>query len=289
MTKSKVLILSIVGIVYASVFFGTVIKVPSSDSEIITDDKKEYSVYIDNQGYDSLQLALDNARNSDTIDIRSDLTESVKITNKTVTINGNNHTITSPTFTNTLINTTKAIISIDEGTLNIRNLKIDGKANIDASFANIGIYAVSSSITLENVIIDNINHQQNQLNKYPYGTGIYIVNDSEVIKDIKLTNVKINNFHQTGVYINNRTTIEMAVAIDQCTIKGLGQTRDICQRGIVLLGNIKGDISNNTISDLRFLGMNDKGTAILIKNEMHNLVLTNNTCVNVDIDKNQEI
>lgn len=288
MTKSKVLILSIVGIVYASVFFGTVIKVPSDDNNIIPDVNPEYLVYINTDGYESLQLAIDNAKNNDTIDIRGDIVESINIANKTITINGNNHTITSPMFTNTLINTTKAIITIDEGTINIRNLKIDGQEKIDANYANIGIYAVSSSVSLENVIINNINHQADQLDKYPYGTGIYIVNDSDVLKDVKLTNVRINNFHQTGIYVNNRTEKEMNVTIDQCTIKGLGQTRDICQRGIVLLGSIKGDISNNTISDLRFLGMNEKGTALLIKNEMLNLVLTNNICVNVDIDKNQE-
>lgn len=289
LSRSKVIILSFIGIVYLSVFFSILIH-PRELEKIKEPNIEEQPkiVSIGSKHFNTLQQAIDASTFQDRILLHQDITENIVIEEKNITIDGNGHTIYGAQFEDTSEYKMKAIIELENSSLILEHITIDGLNGIDENKANIGIYNNHSTLRVENTKIQNINHQKNKWLNYPYGTAIYVVNDNENEVRIEIINSVIESFHQTGIYINNRSRTSLFLSVANVTIEGLGKTKDVCQRGIVLFGNIEGTLEKIKLRNLQYIGFGEKASGLIFQNKMDELIVSGNTFENVDVENKVE-
>ena len=105
-----------------------------------------------NQPYATLQAANNDAASGDTIELTSDLTTTSQQTlTKSVTINGNGHTL-SPTFTKT-DNSNNAALGIQSDNVTVNNLIVDGASGTTLHGINV--------FESDNVVLNNVTTKDN--------------------------------------------------------------------------------------------------------------------------------
>lgn len=111
-------------------------------------------VYHVSSTLNNLNDVLSNLQDNDTISIDSNLTTSQQITlTKSVTLNGNGHTI-SPSFTKT-DNSNNSALGIQANTVTVNNLVENGKNGTDLHGINV---FGSNNVNINNVTVENNNH-----------------------------------------------------------------------------------------------------------------------------------
>lgn len=244
MFRTKFWILSLVSVIYISVFVGTVItKKENKQYEIY--DNLDGTIVCNKQSYNTLQNALDKNVNSDVIYINDNIEENTILKNKHVIIDGRGHTLTG---LKTDVN--DAIMEFENCVVTIRNLTIDGQNSISDKMPRLGIFLKSSTIYLNNVKIININHQEYKQDSYPKGYPLYYVNDEDKKQDIYINGCEFSSFDECAIYINNRNSELINIDIGENLIKGQEFKSSKVQTGIIIYGNTSGQIKDNEFINL---------------------------------------
>lgn len=238
---------------------------------------------IDDDYYETLSLAIENANKNDVITILSDITlEDFQLINKDITINLNNHTISSKNYVFKVQNGNLNLIGkgkIKELEPNFGSIVIKGSEN---SYDNLySVVNVSKDITLEGwsgIFIDHYNNKgygikvifDGIINTYKDksnnpGAGIYVngrIKDKINYPDIQLNkNAKINSVG-TGLYIAGYSKI----LIDGTYIKGVSSGIAI-KSGILTIknGTIIAEGNDLTPTTSNPSGINASGTTFQIE------------------------
>lgn len=273
--KIKILILTLITVIYTSVFvYKNVDMVIIDNKEPVVNETS--NIMIGDKKYKTLQEAIDHAKDNDTINIYQTINENINIKNLSITINGNNNKILASTYIGENNNVVKSVIEIENSNVIINDLIIDGENGIDINKPNIGIYVNNSTIELNNISIININHKMDLLTHYPYGTCIYVVKSIDEDLLLKISGCSLTNFHQTGIYINNHSEGDYDIQIKDNLIRGIGRTLDVEQRGIVIYGNVSGEITNNTLEDIYYLNSISNKNYIIISDMSSLLIVDGN-------------
>lgn len=186
--------------------------------------------------YDSLQTAIDNNPDNLVYELIANITEQLNIINRSLTIEGNNFEICSSAFDNSL-----GIINIKDSTVNLRNVKLSGEENICT-----GIYVTSSNLSLENVILNGFNTDNE---KMPNGVGIYILNEKTRSVMIKIDNCYFKNCCAYSIFITNKSeNKDEIIPVIRLKVNSSSFFNDYSNDNIfiALIGNIVGDITGNS-------------------------------------------
>lgn len=273
MSRLKKCILIIIGIVYLSVFIGTTININNKNNNIKQDKEVELGkVSVNKTSFDSLQSAVDTCKESNVVKINQDISENIIVKNKTIVIDGVNHCLYGNNISSDM-----AIMTFENCIVTIRNLTIDGENRIDDNIPWIGILIKNSTVYLDDVKIQNVNHEKNKLNNYPKGYGVYYVNDENNSQDIYINGCSFTNFNDTAIYINNRSEASLKINISENYVEGTPST--ISQTAISLKGLITGDIKENEFSNLTSEN-SSRGISI---SKLCKVNYDNNTFINVDV------
>jgi len=193
----------------------------------------------------SIQYAIDRAPSDHTIYLNEGTYEESFIIDKNLDLIGLGQvTITAPIELKE-INHLKGVIILNHvDSVLIKDLIItnDYQKDNDYDFLS-GLLILNSNAIIEAVHVENIRLNETNINRET-GYGIYINNDSFVYKTITIRNSVISNYQKTGIYINGKNHC----SIYNVKIKGMGDTNQIIQQGIVFSEEVMGLISHVMIS-----------------------------------------
>ncbi len=274
MSQLKKYILLLIGVLSISLLIGTLINTKKQEQKIIKKNEKqnEQVVTINGRNFETLQTALDTCEESDIVNIHQDLNENIKIKNKCLTIDGRNHTIIGKENSDDM-----AIMDFENCIVTIRNITIDGESKIDENVPRMGIFLKNSTLYLDDVQVLNLNHEKNKWENYPKGYALYYVNDDNSEQKIYINGCKFMNFHDTAIYINNRSSEKVWVNISENYIEGFPFT--ICQKAISIKGIVDGSIKENQLIGLT---CENKSYGI-VTNKKCNISYDNNSFIDVDM------
>lgn len=225
--------------------------------------------------YDSLQTAINDNSDNSVLEIIKDINEEIQIDNRLITIEGNNHKITASSLTDNL-----SIMDINDSTISIRNLLFEGNSRVPT-----GICSSSSNLYLENVEFNNFISNSPSL---PTGICLYFLNEKAKSVTLEIDGNDFKNFSSAGVYVDNKNKNEdeiiPMVNID-ITLSEFEPFIEESLIGIVMIGNIKGSITNNLFKNLK----SEKSYAIYQNTNTNSVLYLNNQYLNVYQSIYQEI
>ena len=184
----------------------------------VTIKNNEYEAKIGDKLYATLNGAIADSKDGDTIDILKDINENIDsiskigftINNKSVTLNGNNHTVTlNGSFNN-----------------NEYGIKVDGDVNktVKINSLNINAIGVERAIRSEgnvNVFIENCKITTN-------GVGVHVKGDNKV--DICNTTITVSVINNEVYKAHLRTAVMVGgvdadVTVNGCTINAINESK----------------------------------------------------------------
>lgn len=225
--------------------------------------------------YDSLQTAINDNSDNSVLEIIKDINEEIKIDNRLITIEGNNHKITASSLTDNL-----GIMDINDSTISIRNLLFEGNSRVSA-----GICSSSSSLYLENVEFNNFISNSPSL---PTGICLYFLNEKAKSITLEIAGNDFKNFSSAAIYVDNKNKNEdeiiPMVNID-ITLSEFESFIEESLIGVVMIGNIKGSITDNLFKNLK----SEKSYAIYQNTNTNSVLYLNNQYLNVYQSIYQEI
>lgn len=205
--------------------------------------KEETSVCkVNNNYYGSLLDALANNSDNSVIEIIKDINEPIKIVNRNLTIEGNNHKIEIIEKWSDFL----GVIEIIDSNITIKNLKIVASENL----LDTGIYITGSNIYLDNIIIRNCICEKEMLTR---GVCIYYVNDKTESSSIEIRNSKFENYSRSALYIENKNknqdeiVSEIKLMITNNFFEPIKKGSTI---GIIVIGKVIGAITNNEFKNM---------------------------------------
>lgn len=225
--------------------------------------------------YDSLQTAINDNSDNSVLEIIKDINEEIKINNRLMTIEGNNHKITASYLTDNL-----GIININDSTISIRNLLFEGNDK-----ATTGIFSSSSSLYLENVEFNNFISDGTRL---PGGVGLYFLNEKAKSNILEIKDNLFKNFSFSAIYVDNKNKNEneiIPIINLDITSSKFEPVIEEPLIGIVMIGNIKGSVTNNFFKNIK----SDKSYAIYQNTNSNSVLYLNNQYLNVYQSIYQEI
>ncbi len=212
------------------------------DEKIITKDKNSVCV-VEDIYYNSLQEAINSNADNSVIEIISDITESVKITSRSITIEGNGFKINAKKAVNNL-----GVIDIKDSTICLRNIMIDGNNEFDQT----GLHISSSNIYLENVQIVNFASKVEEL---PKGISVYFLNENSESTLLFIKNSVFKKYSTAAIFIDNKNKVQNEI-IPTVNIEITGSLfepiPDVSSIGLIMIGNVKGGVTNNEFKNMKF-------------------------------------
>lgn len=270
MFRLKKIILLLVALIYIYVVVSSII-IPQPNELINNNNiQKSGKVTSTYKSYNSLQEALND--NANEISINTYLCENITVKDKNIVIEGNNNTLKGQSNKENV-----AIMDFENCNVTIKNLVIDGDSILDEETLRIGVFLKSSSLYLENVQVININHTIERLNEYPKGYAIYFVNDDKQ-QVIEINKCKFTNFHESAIYINNRSNACVDISITNNYIEGISS--ELKQYAIILKGESVANIEGNKFINLT---SNEKSCGIFSYSKVI-INQANNMFSNVDVE-----
>lgn len=239
-------------------------------------NKNENSVCkVEDIYYDSLQTAINDNSDNSVLEIIKDINEEIKIDNRLITIEGNNHKITASSLTDNL-----GIMDINDSTISIRNLLFEGNSRVPT-----GICSSSSNLYLENVEFNNFISNSPSL---PTGICLYFLNEKAKSITLEIAENDFKNFSSAAIYVDNKNKNEdeiiPMVNID-ITLSEFEPFIEESLIGVVMIGNIKGSITDNLFKNLK----SEKSYAIYQNTNTNSVLYLNNQYLNVYQSIYQEI
>jgi hypothetical protein len=202
-----------------------------------------------------IQTAVNTASSGEIINVSAGtFTEQVSIS-KNITLIGSGKGITnivSPSLlTNSFttaydgtISTKKAIITAhDTSNVVMKNLTVDGKGfgNGNYQFTGIGFYRAGG--TVDSVEVKGM--REAPANGNQHGAGVYISNDSGVVRSVTISNCFIHDYQKGGIVLNGAMTVGTA---NYNVVTGLDPVLFIAQNGIQFGFGASGTASHNTVT-----------------------------------------
>lgn len=215
--------------------------------------------------YDSLQAAINNNPDNLVYELVDDVKETIKVVNRSLTIDGNNHKIYNNVLENNL-----SIIDVKNSTLNLKNIEICGNKK-----TKIGMYITSSNIELENVKIENFISDEE---KFPNGCGVYLVNEKTKSILLRINNSFFKNCSSYSLFVDNKSENKdeiipvIRIKIDNSFFVN---DNDFVNIFIAMIGNIEGTINMN-----KFESMNKENYAIYQNTKYNKITYANNLFFN---------
>lgn len=195
--------------------------------------------------FDTLQEAIDSAKDFDIIEINQDMEGEYFIDNKMIRIEGKGHTLSYHEEGRNL----DSFFFIRHSYLVMNNITLDGKNNVSQTTYNKGVYSQNSSLTFDQVVFTHFSHEEAKQSEYPYCHTLYL-QSNETTQKYLFTKVTIRDFHQVGLFLYQFDEGSSSFEISNSTFAGLGKTKEISQKGIFLYGETTGKISNCTFEDI---------------------------------------
>jgi hypothetical protein len=214
------------------------------------------------------------------------------LTNLTIEGAGQGQTIIkSPDFGNLTSNiqnpnefhtSTDALVGVDTGgDVTVKNLTIDGNNQgiIYAVGANgggdlIGVEAVNSSVTVDNVHITGIEDVESGVLQGGQGNKAIVVNDTNAsTQTASVVNSTIDNFQKDGILLRGAG---LTVNVDSSTVTGVGTgATNLAQNLVELDSGATGTISNNIVTGVSDANFGSIG--MLVFNAGSGVTVTGNT------------
>lgn len=239
-------------------------------------NKNENSVCrVEDIYYDSLQTAINDNSDNSVFEIIADINEQIKISNRLITIEGNNHKIMVNDLTDNL-----GIIDVNDSTISIRNLNFEGNEKVKT-----GLYISSSDLYLENVKFNDFISDEEKL---PKGMGIYFLNEKAKSNILLIKESSFSNFSSAAIYVDNKNKNEdeiipvVRVNILTSVFEPITTEPSI---GLVIMGNVKGSITKNYFKNMNV----KKSYAIYQNTSSDSIFYANNNYFNVYQSIYQEI
>ena len=216
----------------------------------------------------TIQAAVDAATNGDSVLVAAGTyQEQVTVDGKDITIEGAGQgqtIIKSPDFGNLVSNIqnpgedhtfTDALVGVENGgNITVKNLTIDGNNQgvIYAVGSNgggdlVGVEAVNSSVTVDNVHITGIEDVESGILQGGQGNKAIIVNDTNsTVQTATVTNSTIDNFQKDGILLEGTG---LTVHVNNNAITGVGAApTNIAQNLIELDSGATGSITHNNVT-----------------------------------------
>lgn len=225
--------------------------------------------------YDSLQTAINDNSDNSVLEIIKDINEEIKIDNRLITIEGNNHKISASSLTDNL-----SIMDINDSTISIRNLLFEGNSRVPT-----GICSSSSSLYLENVEFNNFISNSPSL---PTGICLYFLNEKAKSITLEISGNDFKNFSSAAIYVDNKNKNEdeiIPMVNMDITLSEFEPFIEESLIGVVMIGNIKGSITDNLFKNLK----SEKSYAIYQNTNTNSVLYLNNQYLNVYQSIYQEI
>ncbi|OYT42412.1 MAG: hypothetical protein B6U78_01240 [Candidatus Aenigmarchaeota archaeon ex4484_224] len=220
--------------------------------------------------YTSIQQAINNANDGDTIIVANGTYNEQIIIDKSIIIQGQGDTtIIKPNQTTadsfTLFSrkaggsdNTAAIVVVNANAT-IKNLKIDGSeiTSVPSSATLVGILYRGVNGTIDSVTIDNIN-----ISSGIGGNAIYVSSMGKE-SNVEVKGCRISNFYKNGITANYEG---LTVSIHDNIVTGSGPISSVAQNGIQIGLNAEGEVKNNIVNGKGeyYTGSDWTATGILI-------------------------
>ncbi len=212
------------------------------DEKIIT-KTKDSVCRVEDIYYNSLQEAINSNSDNSVIEIISDINETIKITSRAITIEGNGYKISANKTNNNL-----GVIDIKDSTVCLRNMDVEGNGEL----VQTGLHISSSNIYLENIQITNFTTMVEEL---PKGIGVYFLNENTESTLLFIKNSVFKKYSSAAIFIDNKNKIQdeiipiVNIEITDSLFEPLSVGSSI---GLIMIGNIKGGVTNNEFKNMKF-------------------------------------
>lgn len=230
--------------------------------------------------YVSIQTAIDENMNNILIEILKDTSETIYISNRYLTIKGNDHTLNLPIKSQSEDHL--GVINIVDSEIIIENLTIIG--NKENKVIGTGVMAKDSTISFRNVTISNFGNDEMTLDEN-FGFGLHLINTKVQSVKISISDSQFNNLGYCAIYLENYAKKQgdinptIKTEISDSLFLGINNSQ-LPQIAILLLGNIAGVINNCQFRDFNSIEYDSYG--IYYHLSSNTLTLYENTFVNIN-------
>ena len=221
-------------------------------------------------GYQSIQSAVNDAQNGATVLVAGGTyAEQVTVHNTDLTIQGQGdatHVVAPDSLDVNIVDLAwtrtdkNAIIGVDGGNVNIKDLSIDGLGHGDQLSHDLGsadfegIYYYNASGKIDGVSVTGIReplHGDGSLSGNQLGNGILISNTDGMARTVEVSHSTVTDFQKTGMVFNGDG---LTVKVDHNTVvgNGLQPLGSPAQNGIQISRGATGEVEHNSVSDLGY-------------------------------------
>ncbi len=208
-------------------------------------------------GHNTIQTAIDDSTNGDTITVAAGTYDEQVIIDKSLTLQGGGSDITVIKSPASLTKTTWThedrdfypIIEVNGAsahaiTVHVRGFTIDGDYNFDVGElgekkAFTGIVYRNADGSIQNNEVKKFRDEP--LSTFQYGEGIWVIPGSTVT----VANNDIHDYNKTGVRVSG---VGAEATVTENTVTGYGPTDVIAQNGVLIYDGATGTVSNNTVT-----------------------------------------
>ncbi|MBI9048073.1 MAG: right-handed parallel beta-helix repeat-containing protein [Anaerolineaceae bacterium] len=225
-----------------------------------------------------VQAAIDFANPGETVYLGpGTFVEDIEIT-KDLTLQGMAGTIIqSPVDINSEFTTSgprdnSPIIYVNNATVTIDGITLDGAGNGNANYRFSGIAYHNAGGTVSNSLIQNI--MDTPFSGSQHGVAIYAYNEDGTARTLNIFDNTIVDFQKNAMALAGAG---LTVDVHDNTITGAGPTSVTAQNGIQVGYDATGSITNNIVEDVWYSGPNWSATGILIYNAGGTVEVSDNT------------
>ncbi|MGW8185535.1 MAG: Ig-like domain-containing protein [Candidatus Moraniibacteriota bacterium] len=233
-----------------------------------------------------IQNAVDVTSDGDKINVGSGIyEEQVSIVEKNIAISGagiDETIIKSPEILDISFATTKAVVYIGKGNVNVSDLTVDGFSRGNSNYRMMGIAFYNGEGELNKVKATRI--ENSPADGMQSGNAIYAYNDDGVERSITVKNSKVDHFQKNGITMNGAN---LTANIRDNDVECYGVIDFIAQNGIQFGWNSTGVIEGNNVNGCSYVKPSDgvynrASAAILLYDVASDFVISDNKLTNSD-------
>jgi parallel beta-helix repeat protein len=229
-----------------------------------------------------VQAAIDFADPGETVYLGAGtFQEDIEIT-KNLTLQGSSGTvIRSPDSINAEFSTSSGgkspVIYVNNATVNIRNITVDGNGNQNNNAGFIGIGYHNAGGEVSDCLITNI--IDTPFSGAQRGVGLYAYNEDGVSRTLSVFDNEFTNFQKNAMALSGNG---LTVDVHDNDIVGAGATNVIAQNGIQVSYGATGEVYDNNITGINYPNNTWAASGILIYSAGGNVSVHGNTITNSD-------